>query len=156
MANHGWVKTRKTLTPEQITTLLQELNATLFKGHLQQDYQRATREQPGWGAHTWFLSYQLHAQEWARRVCWLETSRHFEMRHGGGSDFTWWLDAVILNAVAVRFNGKIGGDGHNDWKVGVPGKYDSFAAYLVPQLARSTDPVYQAAVLEQVPPEFRP
>jgi hypothetical protein len=130
MANHGWTKTRKQMKPEQITAMLDELNASLFKGNLQIEYHMSTPENPGWGPHTWVLRYHSEGQEWASRVCWLNTGKHFEMRHGGGSQLAWWIDTAILNEVAVRFDGTIGDDGVSQkWK-GEPGKFNSFNDYL--------------------------
>lgn len=130
MANHGWVKTRRQIKPEQITAILNDLNESLFKGNLQIEYHISTPENPSWGPHTWLLTYLSEGQEWMTRVCWLETKHHFEMRHGGGSRFAWWIDTAILNEVAVRFNGTIGDDGHGDQWKGVANKFNSFSEYM--------------------------
>lgn len=158
MANHGWTKTRKPMKPEQITAMLDELNASLFKGNLQIEYHMSTPESPGWGPHTWLLSYQSEGREWATRVCWLETGRHFEMRHGGGSQFAWWIDATILNEVAVRFNGTIGDEGISDkWK-GEPNKFNNFTDYLNLSWDHVKDPNLKSQLLqwerEFIPKEF--
>ena len=91
MANHGWVKTRKHLKPELVTDVLNELNESHFKGGLQWEYSEG-----GWGEHTWLLKYVgKDGKEYGERVCWIDSRQHFEMRHGGGSDFIWWIDNCI-------------------------------------------------------------
>ena len=158
MANHGWTKTRKLMKPEQITALIEDLNKRLFKGNLKVEYHKSTKSEPGWGPHTWLLSYETGGLEWARRVCWLETGRHFEMRHGGGGHFAWWIDSAILNEIAVKFNGTIGDDGISDkWK-GVPDKYNELSVYL-DLVTAHCKPENKKLILqyeqELIPPEFR-
>ena len=130
MANHGWVKSKKVIPPELVSEILDELNKKLFKGNLQIEYSISTPESPGYGEHTWVLRYVSEEKEWASRVCWLDTPKKFEMRHGGGSKFAWWIDTAILNEVAVRTNGTIYDDGDDEKSKGVPNKFDTFKSYL--------------------------
>ena len=160
MANHGWVKTRKPMKPEQITAMVEELNQSLFKGNLQVEYHNCVGDKSAWGPHTWLLKYMSGGQEWASRVFWLNTSRHFEMRHGGGGHFAWWIDSAIQNEVAIRFNGTLHDDGHGDTWKGEPGKYNKLTDYLKLVLSRHTKPDLKKQLLkweyEMIPPEFHP
>ena len=160
MANHGWVTTRQHIRPDVITGMLRQLNAAVFKNNLQIEYRQSPPgDTSSWGPHTWLLCYVSGEREWARRVCWLETRQRFEMRHGGGGQFAWWLDTVVLNEVACVYHGKLGDDGIPDRWDGVPGKYYDFQAYMAAQVEHITDPELRRAVLaaesECVPPEFR-
>ncbi|RTK97766.1 MAG: hypothetical protein EKK64_00755 [Neisseriaceae bacterium] len=131
MANHAWVKTRKVMKPEQISDIIENLNKTKFKNLLKVDYHLATLEEPGWGEHTWLVSLGK-----MQKVCWLETSRHFEISHGGGGgSLLWWLDISITNDVALRFNGNISDDGvSGKWK-GKENYFPTLKSYLEDKLS---------------------
>ena len=134
MANHGFVKTRKHMTPEKITLLLETINQAHFKGNLKIEYYHATGKdlKSAWGPHTWVITYisPIDHQEYAGRVCWLNTRRSFEMRHGGGSDFAWWFDQMVINEVALQFEGMISDDGvGGKWK-GKKGHYNSLIRFI--------------------------
>lgn len=158
MSNHGWVKTRKIMDADRITNIFEELNQTLFKGNLKIEYKNSN-DPEAWGEHCWYLVYKSNNQEWAERVCWLNTPTYFEMRHGGGSRFAWWIDTAIINEIAVRHNGKIGDDAGSDrWK-GEPGKYSKFSEYLDLVTEHYTKVGYKEQMLEMempfIPPEFQ-
>lgn len=126
MANHGWVKTRKVMKPEQISEIIEKLNKDKFKNLLTVDLHKSTPQEPGWGEFTWLIDFYKES-----RVCWLNNSRHFEMRHGGGSSLIWWVDSCILNEVALVFNGTIGDEGISDkWK-GRENYCPDFKSYLL-------------------------
>lgn len=157
MANHGFVKTKNPMTPTKIQAMLEVLNDSIFKRNLKIEYHLGT--DTSWGPHNWMLSYYSDSIEWATRVCWLETKRKFEMRHGGGSNFAWWIDTTIINEVAVQFNGTISDEGgSNKWK-GVPGKFNNFADYmdLMTKHIKNQETRKQFFLLDRefVPEEFR-
>lgn len=160
MANSGWVKTRKKMNSQQISAIIDEMNASLFKGNLLIKYQQSTKENPSYGPHTWLLSYRSEGQVWANRVCWLETDRQFIMSHGGGGgNFAWWIDGAILNEIAIKFNGTIGDEGISEkWK-GVPNRFDDFQNFLKNIMFghASSDLKLKLIEWEQeiIPPEFR-
>jgi len=166
MSNHGFVKTKKFMSAERISQMLDELNESHFKGILGYDYHESTADEPGWGPHTWLLKYVGSDWEWYRhndslRVCWLNTRRSFEMRHGGGGGhFVWWIDSVVLNEVAVRFNGIISDEGISDkW----PGDADyarTYQDYEDRVFKRHKDEQLKLALRQQeqkffVPPDFQ-
>jgi hypothetical protein len=41
----------------------------------------------------------------------LNSRRHFEIRHGGGSDFLWWVDGRIQDEISKVFDGRVKDDG---------------------------------------------
>lgn len=155
MANHGSVKTRKPMKPEQITALIEELNKSLFKEGLQIEYhQNVESNRP----HIWVLNYIYGEENWASRTCWLNTSRHFEMRHGGGGLFAWWIDQVIQNEIAVRFNGVMTDEGTSAKQKGVPGKFHKLSDFMESMFSHA-NPTMKKQFLEweyeMVPPKFR-
>ena len=157
MANHGWVDTVREMTPAGLMEIFNELNQRLFKGNLTIEY--TEKEDDAWGDHVWLLKYHSGGTLWATRVCWLDenTPKHFEMVHSGGSQFAFWLDAAILNEVAVKFGGLIGDDGGEENWEGVPGKYDDYPAYL--RRCWGHNQHVEALVANELffgPPEFKP
>ncbi len=129
MANHGYVKTRKVMRPEKISEILDNINKTHFNGNLKIDYHQSD-DPSAWGPHTWLLAYVSNGQEWASRVCWLNTGRSFEMRHGGGTSFAWWMDTLITHSIAHEYDGTITDDGDDSKEKGNPAKYDTFLKYV--------------------------
>lgn len=136
MANHCVVKSRKKHTPEQITQLLTELNTSHFAGKLTWEYHESTDADSGWGKYTWLISYKEDAKdgpddgEWCRRVMWSDTPNHFELRHGPGGYFAWWISTVILHAVAYRFNGSVLDEGDGERRKPKKNPYPKFSDFL--------------------------
>jgi len=124
MANHGYMIARHKLNPNKIQNILEGLNARIFKRKL--DIER------GEEGDYWTIRYNKDGYEYVYRSCWISDDKptQFEMRHGGGSAFAWWVDACILNELAVQFNGTVTDDGIPDRDKGVKGKYYSFPKYI--------------------------
>jgi len=119
MANHGYVKTKKFMNAESVHEFLTNLNETVFK-----DVLNIKQED-----NYWEISCKDEKIQ-GQRQCWLQTKRTFEVRHCYGGDFFNWIDAVIMNELAVKFNGMITDDGvENRWK-GVPDKYPTFKSWM--------------------------
>lgn len=162
MANHGFVKTKKHMKPEAITALLDELNESHFKGNLKIEYHLADEGDTSvYGPHCWLLKYESNDQVYAKRVCWLNNRQSWEIRHGGGGDFAWWIDSTITNEVACQFNGTISDGGHGDrWK-GEPNKYPEFLDYLKMKHHQDQSEDHIRAMMQMacefgVPPEHMP
>lgn len=158
MANHGYVTFKKPVLAASISQLLWDLNIKLFRDVLEITYSEATAGDVAYGPHTWLLVYRTRNIDWVRRVCWLESSTQFTMRHGGGSRLAWWMDTAILNEVAVQFNGTISDDGIDDKWAGEPGKYNEFSDYVNLTMQHCKDPALRAEILklemEMVPAEW--
>lgn len=151
MANNGWVTSRKKITAEKISSILNDLNARLFKHNLLIEIHKGTPESPGWGLYTWMLSY-VSDQEYASRVCWLETNRKFVMSHGGGSDFAWWIDTAILNEVALQVKGIIRDEADDRKQAPIANQYDNLQKYL----EQTKSPCLRfKEYAKTIPPEFR-
>lgn len=164
MANHGYVKSRKKIKPEQVSELLETVNQKWFKGNLVVEYHKSTNEDPGWGDHTWMVSYisSEDKQEYARRVFWLETSRSFHVSHGGGGgDFAWWMDQTITNEVALMCDGNISDDGDCEYKKykGEPDYYPTFLSFVEMMKSHVEKPEMKLWLLQEEmkysPPEHR-
>ena len=126
MANHVQVKTRKKMTPEGIEAILTELNRTVFKGVIKWEYHKK-EDSSSWGDHVWLIS--IIGDEYDDRVCWLEGDRHFEMRHGGGRNFIWWIDTIIVHTVAKAYNGMPMDDADGVRVKPYPEKYPTYESY---------------------------
>jgi hypothetical protein len=165
MANHGYVTTRKKMTPEAITGLLNRLNQERFKGILVIEYSHHEGDDGAYGRHLWEITFNHTVPEQSvcygnHRVCWLNTSRKFEIRHGGGGNFIWWIDHIITNEIAVAFNGSISDDGVGGRWNGEEGKFPSYRNYIEHMWRHSTATAlvkngYIQEELNEVPEGFR-
>jgi hypothetical protein len=126
MANHGYVITKKPMTPERVTEVLETLNKRVFKGMMKIEYSNCVGDDSAWGDHVWLVTQG----EYVRRVCWLNSKRSFELRHGG-DDFEWWWDNAVTNEIACEFNGTVGDDACEGKTPGVPGEYDDPKEYCL-------------------------
>lgn len=156
MANHGYVKTKKPMSADKICNLLNDLNKTYFKNNLKFEYHIGNEQ--SYGPHVWHLKYESQGQEWGSRICWLNTKRSFEIRHGGGTNFIWWIDNVVCNAVALRFDGDISDDGCEGKWSPVDNYMPTYADYVKKYVIHS-HPENRAMTasyyLEFCPPEFQ-
>ncbi len=127
MANHGYVKTKKQMSAKRIHEIISQLNDNVFQNLLDivaenLDVAAARRNRP-----TWHI--RIRNSPFLIRQCWLKTSRWFEIRHGAGGQFAWWVDAVITNDVAVAYDGLISDDGVGNKWAGKPGAFRTFRSY---------------------------
>ena len=105
MANHAYVKTKLKLDVDKINILLNDLNKTNFKNVLTIDFGKKEK--------FWNIFYK----EQYVRQCWIQAPKTFELRHGAGGVFQWWVAELILNTVAYHFDGNISDDGvGGKWK----------------------------------------
>lgn len=164
MANHCNVITKKTMTPEKISALIDRLNRTLFRDLLKITYTDCTGQIGCWGKHVWEIetinSNPKDPVNYGTRVCWLNTSRHFEIRHGGGGNWIWWVDSAICNEVAVEFNGYVSDDSDGEKYPGKKDEYADFDAYLIRSNLGDKYPekikfIKSKFIQEMIPPEFR-
>lgn len=109
MANHAYVKLKKNQEPfdaGKINEIIERLNKEVFHNSLSIKWINTPgrRESDQWQINT------LGTVE-EERLCWLNNPRSFEIRHGGGSDFIWWIDCLICQEITKQFNGKWNDDG---------------------------------------------
>lgn len=147
MANHGYVKTANKMTVGSISEMLLELNTRLLHEKLVFKYQRRRQLKQAirdvtWetALGCWYIQYVSEGMVYAERTFWLMTPNMFELQHGGGFNFAWWIDSLIINEVAVLFNGKVTDDGLSGQLAHAPGMYDLYrghiAGYIQKALAR--------------------
>lgn len=87
----------------------------------------------------YFHSNVSDNKEYAGRIMWLNNKNSFEMRHGGGTDFAWWIDSAILNEVACVFDGRRTDDGASGNIPRKIGKFKDFWEYKKRMLTRIKD-----------------
>jgi hypothetical protein len=173
MANHAHVITKKKMTPEKITLLIDRLNGTMFRGLLKTVYTDCTGQTGCWGKHVWQITVKGGEFEregnvyhrYGSRVCWLNSSRHFEIRHGGGGSWIWWIDSAICNEIALEFDGYVMDDSDGEKEPGVKDEYADFDAYLIRSnidssfsdevKARKMKFIKSKFIQENIPPVFR-
>lgn len=110
MANHGYVRSKRRITKEHVDKALADINEKFLFGKLVVEYSHHPNNPQGWGLHVWEIHHKEQPHE--GRIMWLKNDRSktFEIRHGGGDDFIWWIDHLIRNAVAEVTNGMISDD----------------------------------------------
>lgn len=168
MANHAHVITKKKMTPEKISALIDRLNATMFKDLLKITYTDCTGQTGCWGKHVWEITVKggehvYEGREYHRygdRVCWLNSSRHFEIRHGGGGNWIWWVDQAICNEIALEFDGYDMDDSDGEHDKPEKDKYADFDQYLIRTNLADKYPdkikfIKSQFVQELIPPKFR-
>jgi hypothetical protein len=151
MSNHGFVKTQEPMPPEKISLLLDELNDSHFKGILSYEYSEHPNDTSTWGPHIWMIKCGV-----GLIVTWLNDQRSWEVRHGGGSSFARWMESVIINEIAIRFDGTISDEGvEEEWK-GEPGKYKTFEEFYEMVLQYVKEPDVKRALWQQEQKYFVP
>ncbi len=103
MANHGYVITKKHMTREKVTESLNKLNKELLFDCLNIELCDFDS-----GEQAWSITVDGTNDS---RVCWLNNRQSFEIRHGGGSPFIWWIDSLIQDTISKEFDGRVKDDG---------------------------------------------
>lgn len=163
MANHAKVKTKKKMTPEKVTEVLEALNKRIFNGNLKIEYHNEKGNKGAWGPHVWMFSYISHVdgKDYDGRVMWLNNSKSFEIRHGGGCQFVWWMDTAITNEIAYYFDGYVIDDSDMEKRKPIEGQYDDYKKYALHKntMADIRNDLwlryYYQDIMEFTPPEFR-
>lgn len=115
MANHGYVTSRKFIRKEMVDRALTKINEKFLFGEMKIEYFEA-EEGNTYNTHYWHVWFENDKGEsFEERNMWIpyKKPKTFEIRHGGGSDFIWWVDLLIRNAVATECNGMISDDADN-------------------------------------------
>jgi hypothetical protein len=114
MSNHGYVRSKRRITKEHVDKALADINEKFLFGKLVVEYSHHPDNPQGWGLHVWEVHHKDQPHE--GRIMWLKNDRTktFEIRHGGGGDFIWWIDHLIRNSVSEITDGVITDDGHGD------------------------------------------
>lgn len=115
MANHGYVTTRKRLNGDKLAGMLAEINRDRFRGSLV-----IQREDDSFSVQ--------YEEDGPARCLWLASRRKIEFRHGP-DPLLWWVEAVVMNDLALKVGGKISDDGVDQQWEGEEGKYPTFVAW---------------------------
>ena len=154
MANHAYVKTRKHMSFESISELINELNETIFYNCLKIEPWK-DRGDDAWGPCGWKITV---IDSDGGRICWLNSRQSFEIRHGGGSQFIWWIDFIICQTIRDKFSGRLTDDsGGGDITENIPTNWkeylDSlnksggfFEKSLLKFLSRDVSKIYNSGV----------
>ena len=91
MANHCVVTTKKNLSEDIIHNLLNDLKIIL-------NDQYSTKLNIEFKDNDWVIECQslFDDEVYVRRCFWLNSKRNFELRHGGGGNFAWWVDYGLV------------------------------------------------------------
>jgi hypothetical protein len=153
MANYAKIKTKLKMQPNNITKLLNDLNTTIFKNTLTITYTGS--DKPYY--HEWFIQQNNDITQY--RICWLNNSTSFEIKHGGGKNFIWWVDFAICNEIAVKFNGIWTDEADNDKRKGIPHKYDNFQEHterMFDYMKEWKTESFKKIIYSDVPDKFNP
>lgn len=138
MANHGFVNLPLTITVEELHAALDEINKKRFKGLLRVEYDEPSKTfEVIVGKGKKFEEHRLiflrDDYDFSKDSKWEPqgSATRIEIRHGGGSRFIWWIDCVITNELAIKFNGYITDEGTGDEVIkSRPGLWPTFRTYL--------------------------
>lgn len=147
------------MSADKITDLVHRLNKELFFDCLDIEYFVDDNE-PSW-------LIQIKGQEHIYRCFWLNTKRHFEIRHGGGCDFIWWIDLRIQDEIAKVFDGRLeddGGSGYDEkiYSWNTPNTFEDYLRDRIQPKHMQYTPgqwVYRAKLwlsLERIPAYWKP
>ncbi len=133
MANYGYVKAKRRIDPYEFVRAIHEVNSRRFAGLLK--IEPMTEEKHGWCAS---FSVRVKPGEggvWfpVGRQLWLR-GKTIVMPHGCPNDLDDWVDSVLLNELAWKFDGKIEDDGCEGGWVPKPGRYKTLADFMVRRL----------------------
>lgn len=108
MANHAYVYTQKPLTKEGVRAVLDRMNQEYFFGLMQiEEGEWADSNEP-----LWTLTFEgAGDQDYNYRNVWIANEYKFEVRHGGGPVFLWWVDSLVQDEIAREFDGMVYDDG---------------------------------------------
>lgn len=137
MANHGFVSCKKKPTIPLIGEVIRNLNNTRFK-------QQLDIEEDG-GCFQVTPKFDEYA---GAVTVWLASPKKIEIRHGHWRQFMWWVDASIINELALRFNGLISDEGVSEKWQGEPNKYETYLSWLRLITAHITHPVNLLYVIQ--------
>lgn len=129
MANHGYVTTRRHLTPEEVDRDIREIVKRRFKDLIEVRYEKTAPEPSThnfrgtdfW--NIWALWAFEPKDEKLKKTSnyifevWIMNRRKLEFRHPHG-DWSWWGQMTVQNELAYKYDGTISDEGVEErWKV---------------------------------------
>lgn len=138
MANHGFVTTRKTLTPEMVDRDIREIVERRFKNKLEIKYDKVSENSPKKGTYDIWAGWEFHLpipskndkRDWYYDfTAWIMSPHKLEFRHPH-ADWAFWAQSCVLQEeLAYRYNGIISDEGVSErWKSS-PERLKKYATY---------------------------
>jgi len=118
LGNLAYIKTRLPVEFQQLRKDLEEISEKRFNGTL---VFSPWAVGDGWSIT--FLGYNRHIS------AYLESPHEIHIAHSAG-DLLWWIDFVITNDLALKYDGEISDDAVGETWKGEPGKYPTFSNVL--------------------------
>lgn len=115
MANHAFVTTKKWLKADRVEEDLKEILARRFNNKI--PYKR--------DGDTFEIGFRY---PWNFPM-WVENVHKLEFRHQP-PDWCWWVEIVIANELALKYNGIISDEGVDEKWAGVANKYPKYDDWL--------------------------
>lgn len=131
MANHGFVTTRRILTPEVVDKDIREIVKRRFKDEVEvtlTKHSEKPSKHPFEGHEFWDIWALWHFEPKSRAIkedrrhsfsfeTWQMSHRKLEFRHPHG-EWAWWAQMTIQNELAYKYDGTISDEGVEErWKV---------------------------------------
>jgi hypothetical protein len=120
MANHGFLTTRKQLTPEQVDRDIKEIIERRLGGIIKVTFD-TYKDEPSKDGH--WAGWQFKPKEGTVKEghfefgAWLNSRRKMEFRHPHG-EWSWWAQMILQQELALKYNGTISDEGVEErWKV---------------------------------------
>jgi hypothetical protein len=140
MANHGYVTTRRILTPEEVDKDIREIVERRFKGHIDVEFKKLLKDPKkssfrgyeSWDIWAlWVFSPKDKKFKKESRHCfeaWIMSQRKLEFRHPHG-EWAWWGQMIVQEELAYKYGGTVSDEGVEErWKV-TPEKLAKYRHY---------------------------
>lgn len=116
MANNAYVTIKGLFDVDALSDDLRDLNERYWN-----DLVLIDRRDSGWMLSVEGFPQRLHVQ--------LKSRRRLQVRHSCGTLF-WWIDTLLREAIAAKYNGKVSDDGVPGKTVGEPDKLATIEQYV--------------------------
>ena len=133
MANHGYVITEVEVS-NRLKKMLDEINEHRFENKLKIKQFEDD-------------SYFIEIVNGFGPVIWVNDEGQIEIRHCDVGDISWWVDCILHHELAVKVNGYIADDGHEDECDGELNKYPTFLSYIHKKYNYSPNPLIKNFLL---------
>lgn len=153
MANHGFVTTRRILTPEAVNEDIREIVARRLKDEVTIEF-RTLSALPKKTAHEGYESWDIWAlwhfepkksptikEPWHYGFeAWQMSHRKLEFRHPHG-EWAWWAQMIIQEELAYKYDGTVSDEGVEErWKITpqILRKYQHYRDWVTKRWPRQT------------------
>lgn len=135
MANHGFLTTRKQLTPEGVDRDIKEILERRFRGAVTVEFHDSGLKEPPKKEFAVWAGWHFKPKEGLLKdgyrfefSAWLNSRRKMEFRHPP-SDWAWWAQMIVQDELALKYDGTISDEGVSErWKA-TPEKIKKYFHY---------------------------